>query len=263
MTSTTMNNQNINDSVNFERTVAFSRLADKKEIANTLLCTKACRTVIDTYKDTQTYGVCYRDFCSFAHSQEELKVPQCGFGDNCRYMWGKNGVPESACKFIHDNENIDEYYERACIYDVCLPKTSEFTRCIKKVQETPNKPLRKVLPRAPSKWDDKVLLEPIRVPITAKKCNWGDIVETEKNISAHESDSDSCTSDSNSYSTDSDHETRRRSVRRRSLEKKPKNKKQKKPICFVIRVPDKELATIALNAAFDRGQYNIQIIIDK
>jgi hypothetical protein len=240
-----------NQNINSERTSSFSKLADKKLTADTLLCTKACRAVTVPYENTKEYGVCHREVCFFAHSQEELKIAECSFGENCIHMWGKYGVPNSACKFKHFSETVDEYRERSGVENINLPKTSEFTRLIGlknpltlKDCTPPPQPF-KSIPRAPTKWDNRVVLE-------EKK-------KTE--IVPSESDSESDSESESESDSDSDSELKVKKLVRRKLFKEESTT----PITqqrFVIRVPNNELATFALQAALDRGQYNIEVVID-
>jgi hypothetical protein len=216
---------------------------------NNLLCTKACNAVSTPYKETNQYGVCYREVCFFAHSQEELKIPKCKFGYNCRYFWTTEGNPDSACKFSHEDEHLDDYLKRTLIMDSNLPKTDKFSRVKPSKLESVNVPN---IPKGPSK---------ISVPVCSYTFSWTDKIPVSTNenkipidiqISPEKKLSkwDIKTSEISEVSSD-DYKSPLKS----------KSKKEKNH-CFVIRVPNNEIAEIAIKAAFDRGQFDIQILIE-
>jgi len=76
-----------------KRAEAFAKLNDKKELAKRLKNSAPCRHM--TKK-----GVCKIKFCSFAHSMEELKAPQCFFEGDCQKL---------GCNSIHPGETREEW----------------------------------------------------------------------------------------------------------------------------------------------------------
>ena len=73
--------------------------------------TRPCRNV------TNRSGICYRKKCSFAHSMEEWRIPECRYDYNCRYFHGQynnfgNIIKGSVCRFKHSYENVDEWLNR-------------------------------------------------------------------------------------------------------------------------------------------------------
>ena len=265
-----------------ERTAAFNHMADKDKVAKSLTRTKACHNVARN-KETGEFGVCWRKVCTFAHSSAEFQPPQCSFDRTCRFKHGRNDrktrkrIPGSQCKFRHSDETIEEYYNRSGVKQPDLPPTSEKTYKIagskpseqkkeqKKEQSVKVKkytaipppssvPTRRLSRSKKSRWDEKpekespseenvvnqVLTKIDKPPIRTSK--------------RRPYDSESESSDSESESSDSDEE--RRSHRKRS--RTPK----KSPEPQIIRVPTKELAAIAIKAAFDRGQYNVRVMIE-
>ena len=65
----------------------------------------------------------YGDKCHFAHSQEEIVIPECSFGYNCRFVrcssskekWYNNG-DDKKCKYCHPGEIRENYLKRLGIY---------------------------------------------------------------------------------------------------------------------------------------------------
>ena len=189
------------------RSSSFATMADKEKVANSLKCTKGCRMVTDPYINPkegvpQQFGVCTRVVCTFAHSEEELQLPVCGFDGNCRFMSGKRDhrtgkiIPGTQCRFHHSGETVDEYYERSKVARTVLPLTNEHSR-------KPQVPLFKSTP---------IKSTPIK------------------------------STDSHVKHTESTH--------------------TESTTAYVIRVPTKELAAVAIKAAIERGQYNLQVLVD-
>jgi hypothetical protein len=245
------------------------------------------------------YGVCTRFHCSFAHSLEELQAPMCGFDGNCRFMHGKvdyrtqKKIPNTHCRFRHTCETIGEWLKRSQVTQPSLPETNEFSR---KPQSTPPKPIvattvkttqpvvyKSVPPPVPvpvqvqapkrssSKWDKK----PVETKEETKEEAQTQIKENKpkksrrkqkKYESSSEESSDS-ESDESSDSSESESESesrKRRSKDRRRRHKHPtQRKKSSENNQQVIRVPTSELAAIAIKAAFDRGQYNVRVIVEE
>jgi hypothetical protein len=116
-----------------ERSEALSKLQNKEEMAKALVCTKACQFVVFD-EESKEWGVCYREQCSFAHSEAELKLPQCAFAEKCNRRHGtrnfKTGKVDKSnvCQFAHPGETADEFYTRTKRDKPQLPATSEKTR---------------------------------------------------------------------------------------------------------------------------------------
>ena len=130
-----------------------------------------------------------------------------------------------------------------------LPATSEESRKPQKFQKTRVNKMTNT-PGSPS----QVVMEQSRVQPKRRpsKCEKPDLSESD-------SESDS-SSGSDSDSSDEEYRlSRRRRSRRRS---KRGSKSPGKSAMQVIRVPTKELAQIALKMAFDRGQFNIKVIVE-
>lgn len=238
-----------------KRSTSFAEMADKEKIAASLKYTKACRAVTGPMTNPRKgedakFGVCTRETCTFAHSQEELNAPMCRFDPYCRIVNGKRDritnkiIPNTKCKFRHSFETINEWIFRSGVNRPPLPPTSEHSR--------------KPQPRRSSQRTQVLTTTP---PVAPKKREWGPPVETSKESakkttvkkSTRKNDDSSSDSESDSSSSDSDSDYKRR---RHSSIRKSKSRRQ------VIRVPTKELATIAIQAAFDRGQYNVQVIVE-
>lgn len=107
-----------------------------KTFATNLECTQACRFVCSKTDDegNSTFGVCYRETCTYAHSMAEFKLPQCRFGDSCNRVDGvrKGGKfdrrPAVRCQFQHPSETVSQFYERTGRTPPSLPETSEDSR---------------------------------------------------------------------------------------------------------------------------------------
>jgi hypothetical protein len=85
--------------------------------------TKPCKNIEKT--DGETYGVCTRDVCTYAHSLQEYKVPRCVFGDKC---YRRDQAGDRACAYMHPKENLDSYCDRTGKSKPDLPESSESTR---------------------------------------------------------------------------------------------------------------------------------------
>ena len=271
------------------RTIAFNHMADRKKVATALYCTKACHN-IQRDKETGKFGVCERAYCTFAHSMAELKPPLCSFDDTCRFRNGKiidwntrSIAPNSKCKFLHSNETIKQYYARTRMALPDLPPTSKETRKIptgnetivaltsarqysrgqhrnqrmrslesdlKRVQEQPKE-------QPKEQPDDQPKEQPKKQPKEQK---------ASRRLYDSDMSSDSESSDSESSESENEEERcRRLRKERKSSKSKSKSKSKRsspKNTTQVIRVPTKELAEIALKMAFDRGQFDIQVLIE-
>ena len=252
-----------------ERTEAFNHLADKERVASSLVCTKACRNVT-TLNEKGEFGVCTREYCTFAHSEEELTLPWCTFDQTCRF---KNGrfvnfntntlIPDSQCKFRHSDETIENYYRRSGKKRPYLPATSVNSRKPNKriptstapTQPCEHKPISaSTAPTQPlkSRWEQTT---------TSTEFKKSDLKEKKYSRKRYDSYSESSSSEESS-SSDSESESHRRSSSRHYRKRKSSSEKNTTEP-QVIRVPNNELATVAIKAAFDRGQYNIRVVIEE
>lgn len=80
--------------------------------------TKPCMRVVKS--DWDEYSCCDAYGCTYAHSLQELRVPECLYGDRC---YKKDGP----CNFIHPSETKDQYFKRTGKKLPDLPLTSENT----------------------------------------------------------------------------------------------------------------------------------------
>lgn len=228
------------------RTIAFNYMSDKDKLAKALSCTKACRN-IQRDPETGKFGVCYRTYCTFAHSMDELQPARCSFDSACRFKYGRiidwntrTIAPGSKCKFRHSDEAIDQYYARSGMTRPDLPLTNEETRKIpEQPKEQPN--------------------EEVKVPVKEQPKEELKEKPKQQQVSKRSYDSD-MSSDSESSESETEEERRRRLKKERKARKSKKS--SSKNDIQVIRVPTKELAEIALNASFDRGQFNVQVLIE-
>ena len=291
----TINNMNLNipnvtppHSID-PRTRAFETISDKDKLARVLVRTKACRIVTDGGNEDEAFGVCYREYCTFAHSMEELNAPPCQFDENCRFKNGRLDqdtgkiTPESECKFRHSSETITEWMKRARITPPNIPLTNEKSRQPKtstvtdkpvpkteKIHQTntstvTDKPVPKSMPskhasitkQKTSKWDEKPGAISPTQPVLVKKHVKKEVV--------YQSDSYSSSSDydSSSSSSSDSSDGHRHSRRKHRLPVKRSSKKNfDNSNLQIIKVPTSELAEMAIKAAFDRGVYNIQVIVE-
>ena len=244
------------------RTASFAVMADKARIASSLTRTKACRLVTEPFVSPKEgeepkFGVCTRPHCSFAHSVEELQAPICGFDGNCRFINGKidnktrKKIPGSQCRFWHAHETICEWLKRSGVERDPLPDTNDLSRQPRSLNidttfenikdstpsvqntraETSKPEIRK--PRK-SRWDEK----PDEKPVENKNVKKNGRKEKHYSSSDDESQSD--------YDSECE-----------------KKKHSSKNTSYLIRVPTKDLAEMAIKAAFDRGQYNIRIVVEE
>jgi hypothetical protein len=115
-----------------------------------------------------SFGVCYKADCFFAHSEQEIHNPVCGFDDKCRYINGQTDtltgklIKNSKCKFYHPSkETVSKWLERACIERPKLPPTNQHSRKPAKtrVQDKPSQ----LSVKAEKKVD--VPFKPVHVPV--------------------------------------------------------------------------------------------------
>lgn len=252
-----------------ERSECFVKMSNKTKIAKSLKCTKACRNVTNPMtnpvdgKDPE-FGVCVRDYCTFAHSLEELEAPLCGFDGHCNRVNGrrdpktKKKIPGTNCRFRHSFETVSEWIGRANISMPPLPDTNEHSR-------KPPTPTQSELSTSPQ--SKKHAQQPPKAPVKPKKKReWGppmhlpvkpkadDYSQNNKNMPRTTgSDFEEIYSSSSSGSEHSDNETGYKHRRRH-------NHSYSKG--HIIRVQTNELAEMAIKAAFDRGIYNVQVIVE-
>ena len=203
------------------RTSCFYTLADKNILSATLARTKPCRLVIKK-ENSDNFGICTREECSFAHSQEELELPICMFGEKCRLVYGKKDIntnliiPNSSCVFKHPFENIDEWIKRTNTVIPELPKTSKESRL--------------------------QLKNNLKPTIIEKKSTTEKIKQPSKEQPSKEQPSKYFKS---SYSD--------------IIQNKQNGKEDK---ISIINVPSKELAQFALKSLFELGIYNVKIVVE-
>jgi hypothetical protein len=251
------------------RTSAFVLMDNKEDVAKKLTCTRACNNV--SRKEDGNYGVCYRAVCSFAHSLAELTDPMCGFDGTCRFMYGRKRQDGSIdsngkCAFRHSNENHDGWIKRTGRTVPDLPETSEETRKIQVVEsvvtenpvveiQSENSITESIVIENPVIDNTFQPVESVVIETTrARRKNRWD--EKPKNL---ENEQVSCivpeeiVEKSHRLSHHSDHKHRTH----RSSSRKYENDDSQ-----VIHVPTHELAEIAIKAAFDRGVFNLRVIVD-
>ena len=278
------------------RSASFAAMADKKKVAASLTCTKACRIVTGPYTNPAegkepAFGVCTREVCTFAHSDEELQLPVCGFDGNCRFLHGKRDrktrkiISGTQCRFRHSSESADEYYKRSKVDRPALPPTSENTRkpraasastskvsTAKTVTHSPGK-YSSMPPPAPvnrsrrtkSRWDEKPVETTVETKLEPKVEPRSSRRHRSYSSSDDSSSSESSSDDSSSSESEGEYRSRKLQERRRSPVKRSRSRSKsnsKTATAQIIRVPTKELAAVAINAAFDRGQYNVQVLIE-
>ena len=92
------------------RTNAFNTLSDKELLGNKLRKTRLCRSVINNTPCR------HGNSCRFAHTEAELLVSECLFGDECRFVTLKDGNLVNhglrICKHKHPQESVGSFKER-------------------------------------------------------------------------------------------------------------------------------------------------------
>lgn len=264
-----------------DRSNAFSTLENKEKIAKSLFCTRPCNNVKRENQDSP-YGCCYRETCSFAHSMSEINDPMCSFDITCRFRWGKpqrDGPidDKTKCQFRHSDETRQEWVKRTGRTLPDLPETSENTRKPTASKPTASKPtahknIKKDNPEVtvPTLVDSS--LSETRIPFVPENqmFHWGKTVEKLEPIVDLVPTESECLSDLSESSELSESNDSKRYKRRRSRSRSPhknshsrsSDKVTKQLFMHVIRVPTSELAEVAIKAAFDRGVYNLQVIVD-
>ncbi len=121
-------------SINGRRTLAFERLSSREQ-KDDLSHTKLCNSL-------QTGVPCpHGDKCRFAHSQEQLRLTDCVFGEECRFVKCREGtdlyfnnkprpgMAQKVCQHLHPGETRDGYMKRTGIDKIaprvaaCVPVT--------------------------------------------------------------------------------------------------------------------------------------------
>jgi len=82
-----------------QRDAAFQILNDKAEMAKAREKTQMCKFFLEG-------GKCTKSFCTYAHSQAELRVQRCLFFDDCDYI-----TAEEPCLFAHPCDSTPQLYE--------------------------------------------------------------------------------------------------------------------------------------------------------
>lgn len=263
------------------RTAAFAKMGDKEAMAKSLTRTRACKNVTNCQENGE-YGVCYRDTCSFAHSLEELNDPMCGFDTTCRFRHGRprrGGTVDSEgkCMFRHSDETREGWLKRTGRKLPSLPSTSKKTRDPVARKENTHKEKRMTQPvqekkalgsgyAAKTNLATPVTKITLTTPSTPRKIVWGKQVpqkvpETPVSIPLTPKRLE-ISSDSSSDSESDSRHYRKRSYRRRKRSHSPKTRRDNKSDTQIIRVPTQELAKMAIQAAFDRGVYNIKVLVE-
>lgn len=99
------------DAVFEKRAEALKTIEEKTGIEQRLRRTKLCNSV-------KTGTPCpHGERCRFAHSEDELEVAACVFGDNCRFTRLVNGTyvnnnTRRICKFKHTGETNEDFFVR-------------------------------------------------------------------------------------------------------------------------------------------------------
>ena len=107
-------------SIDGRRTEAFDALADKTGCASELLHTRMCRSLEDGVECP------HGSDCRFAHSQNQLRLTECVFKDECRFVKcnasgiyfntkPRPGVPRKVCRHLHPDETRENYMNRTGI----------------------------------------------------------------------------------------------------------------------------------------------------
>ena len=82
-----------------QRDSAFQILNNKAEMAKAREKTQMCKFFLEG-------GKCTKSYCTYAHSQAELRVQKCLFGDDCDYI-----TAEEPCLFAHPCDSTPELYK--------------------------------------------------------------------------------------------------------------------------------------------------------
>ena len=120
---------------------------DEKVVQERLTKTRMCISVERGVKCP------HGDKCRFAHSMDELQLPQCMFGCDCRFVQSKgNGLfgnfgTRKVCKFIHTGESKESYYTRTGVKPPVVKSVSK--PVVKPVVKPVSKPVVKRVSKPP------------------------------------------------------------------------------------------------------------------
>jgi hypothetical protein len=228
------------------RTSCFYTLADKNILSATLARTKPCRLVIKK-ENSDNFGICTREECSFAHSQEELELPICMFGEKCRLVYGKKDIktndiiPNSSCVFKHPFENIDEWIKRTNTVIPELPKTRKESRLHLKNNLKPP-----IIQKIPA-------VEKIKQPSKEQP--------SKEQPSKEQPSKEQPSKEQPSKEQPSKEQPSKyfKSSYSDIIQNKQNHKEDK---ISIINVPSKELAQFALKSLFELGIYNVKIVVE-
>jgi hypothetical protein len=237
------------------RSDAFVLLNDKISTRNRLLRTKICNNIQPNERGE--FGVCFRKYCDFAHSLEELKDPMCLFDSNCRNLQGRINrdgsiQPNSQCSFRHGFETREEWLTRTGKTLPILPRTSENTR--KPIVSTPEntRPLTNNPPQAPVKAPQAPQAQPVyQAPQTPQAQPVYQAPQTPQAQPVYQAPQPP----QPVYQAPQQPQSQ---LLCSYVEPKRLDFNSTK----VISVQSKELAEIAIKAAFDRGVYDIRVVIE-
>lgn len=96
--------------------------------------TSGTSETLGTTETSETvFGVCHNSKCTYAHSLEQLRLPECKFGRWCNRLYGctiyqdghKRFDSNLKCSFLHPDETTQMYYDRTGIKPPTLPPTNE------------------------------------------------------------------------------------------------------------------------------------------
>lgn len=97
----------------YKRLRAFDVLSDKKKISNKMASTRMCNSIMNNKECP------HGDNCRFAHSEDELVIRECLFGNQCRFVSiSKIGIycnkskTSKKCMFQHPSESASNYSMR-------------------------------------------------------------------------------------------------------------------------------------------------------
>lgn len=217
---------------------------------HTLICTKPCNRVSDGMKNNGVFGVCLVPNCTYAHGLDELKPPSCRHGVSCRFQ-------KDTCRFIHiETESVNSWRKRTSFILPNLPLISAKKLPI----STDNLSQEKLNNVKPFDHEHSSLHS------HNEECDLDDepIVPKSKLINSTESE---CKTDSEYESEcgcESECECECESLVSKK-ESKPhlEEEKHDDSRIFRVEVPSQELAEVAIRAAFDRGVYNIEVVVVK
>ena len=91
------------------------RVVEPEKVVDRLTKTRMCISVEKGIKCP------HGDNCRFAHNVDELQIPQCMFGCDCRFVSQRGGgqflnsSDKKVCKFIHTGESKESFYSRTGI----------------------------------------------------------------------------------------------------------------------------------------------------